>query len=378
MTTDIEDFITESSHARGIDPSVALRVARSEGGTDEYSVTGMFDTGWSFWAYQLHYGGPGYLHYGTVAGMGNTFSKLTSWSPGDPLAWKDAIRYALNRAKTGGWSPWYGAAHVGVSQWEGISDSPWNPNLELWDYETRPPAPSTLIYNPDTPPQRQLQDWTCSIRTTAWMLESLGLPVDISDLQDEMVPRYVTPALGLLDARGFGLAAVLTSHLPPSYGPRVQVYPEISWADLVARAGSGPVGLGLHGAYHWLAVAKPLPDGTLSSPNPAPKYPGQAPIGDILTQDEFATYGPVSCVWVDNTPLAAPPVPDDVYAPWYGLVGSGLLDAMQADGTFPAQSRSTWLPLGSSPSEIEECVALSGTVYRWHLASSVLWTYRAD
>jgi hypothetical protein len=371
MTAEIEGFIRDAAAARGISGDIAIRVARSEGGVDEYAKRGTFATGSSWWAFQLHYGGPGYEYLGSTAGMGTGFTKLTGWGPGDEPAWRDACRYALNRAKASGWGAWYGAAHVGVAQWEGIDvNHPWDANAEAWDYEQ--PTSDGLVYNPSQPPERQNQDWTCSIRSTAWALKSLGLPVDIGDLQDEMTPRYVTPQLGLLDGRGYGLAEVLTAHLPPSYASRVHVYERIDWPMLSDRAGSGPICLGLHGAYHWLNVAALTTDGTLSAPNPAPKYPQGSPIGDVLTRDEFEHYGPVSAVWIDARGHATtePPIePDDPYAPWRATVGSGLLVMMEQDGVLPAQHASTWLPLGVTPSEIEGCFGANGVNYVWLLTT---------
>jgi lysozyme len=58
---------------------------------------------------------------------------------------------------------------------------------------------------------------------------------------------------------------------------------------------------------------------------------------------------------------------DDPYAGWAGLVGTGLLDMMAVDGTLPAQSRSTWLPLGQTPADIEECYGANGVRYTWLL-----------
>jgi hypothetical protein len=307
--------------------------------------------------------------------MGTGFTKLTGWAPGDPAAWRDSIRYALNRAKVNGWGAWYGAAHVGIGQWEGINRvHPWDANAETWDYEHRPGA--TLTYNPAQPPERQVQSWSCSIRVTSWMLLSLGLPVDIGALQDEMVPRYVTPELGLLDGRGYGMAEVLRAHLPADWHANVHVFERIDWAGLWSRSGTGPFGVGLHGAYHWLNVSMPHADGTLGSPNPAPKYPAGAPIGDTLTRAEFETFGPVSAVWID----AAPPVADtDPYAPWRATVGPGLLSMMETDATLPAQGASSWLPLGVSPADIEECYGQNGTLYSWQLSSNgTSWRYTPE
>jgi hypothetical protein len=358
MTAEIEGFIREAAIMRGISGDIAIRVARSEGGVDEYAKRGTFATGSSFWAFQLHYGGIGtpYEYLGTVAGMGNGFTKLTGWQPGAEAAWRDSTRYGLNRAKASGWSAWYGAAHVGVGQWEGIDTShPWDANAEVWDYEQG--APSDLVYNQSQPPERQIQGWTCSIRSTAWALKSLGLPVDIGALQDEMVPRYVTPDLGLLDGSGSGLAEVLRAHLPSTWAERVHVFERIDWASLWSHAGTGPMCVGLHGAYHWINVAAPQSDGHLTAPNPAPKYPAAAPIGDVLTHDELGLYGPASAVWVDAAPrVIEPPAPSVAYS-----VGPGILDAMTASGDVPgsdelffkAGDRDAW----------SEATALSGARY---------------
>ena len=158
---------------------------------------------------------------------------------------------------------------------------------------------ATLAYNPSQPPERQVQSWTCSIRSTAWVLKSLGLPVEIGPLQDEMSPRYVTPELGLLDARGYGIAEVLKAHLPAEWDDRVHVFESSTWDELWSLAGRGPVALGLRGAYHWIDIARQRSDGDLDSPNPAPNYPQAAPIGDILSRSEFDQYGPASAVWVN-------------------------------------------------------------------------------
>ena len=352
---EIEDFIRDAAIKRGIDPGVAIRVAKSEGGVDQYCAVGRFDTGWSFWPFQLHIGGPGYEHYGTVAGMCNGFIKLTGWKENTDPPWRDSIRYALNRAKASGWGAWYGAAHVGIAQWEGIDTSAaWDANAERWDYEGAS-GWSDLTYNASQPPERQVQDWSCSIRSTAWSLKSLGLPVDIGALQDEMVPRYVTPALGLLDGRGYGIAEVLTAHLPHDWSSRVHVFERIDWPTLWQHAGTGPICCGLHSAYHWINVAAPQSDGHLSAPNPAPKYPASAPIGDVLTSDELGLYGPASAVWIDAAPLVTEP-PAEPY-----LVGQGILAAMTAHGDVPG-SDEVYVKEGGRDAW-SEALALSGTRY---------------
>lgn len=140
----VSDFIYSEAMRRGIDGGTALTVARSEGGTDDNDPArrGTFSTGSSWWPFQLHYGGAGYEWLGTVAGMGNDFTRLTGWQPGDERAWKDSVRYALNQAQVLGWSPWYGAAHVGIGKWDGIQRG-FGPVTDEWDYLGGPDSPTS-------------------------------------------------------------------------------------------------------------------------------------------------------------------------------------------------------------------------------------------
>lgn len=66
---------------------------------------------------------------------------------------------------------------------------------------------------------------------------------------------------------------------------------------------------------------------------------------------------------------------DDPFGPWAGLVGTGLLDMMRADATVPAQSRSTWLPLGQTPADAESCIGENGVNYCWLLRTSQGYRY---
>lgn len=170
------------------------------------------------------------------------------------------------------------------------------------------PGTHELAYAPTTPPERQVQDWVCSIRTATWILKSLGVDVDAGRMQDEMVPGTVTPAKGLLDARGYGLAAILGRHLPA--GTRIEVIERCTWDDLAARAGRGPIGLGSGDPrlYHWLAIADVIDADSFSAPNPAPNYPKSMALGDVLSRDEFETYaGSWSAVFVEVIPPTPTP-----------------------------------------------------------------------
>lgn len=171
------------------------------------------------------------------------------------------------------------------------------------------PMPETLTYDPLTPPERQVQDWACSIRTATWMARSLGQTIDAGAMQDLMTPAYVTPKDGLLDGRGYGLAEVLRSVLPA--GTSVSVHEAASWDQVMSWAGSGPIGMGSNKLYHWLAIREPDDEGALSGMNPAPKW--QA-VGDQITRAEFETWAPWNVVRVqlaEAQPEPAPPASND-------------------------------------------------------------------
>ena len=101
----------------GIDPVTALKVAKSEGLAQFYG-----DGGASGGAFQLY----------TKGGLGNEFQKETGLNPLDKRNEDATIDYAMKRASQGGWGPWYGAAKVGVGQWDGIKaqDAPDRPHAQ--------------------------------------------------------------------------------------------------------------------------------------------------------------------------------------------------------------------------------------------------------
>lgn len=144
---DYEAFYRQEARRRGIDEQIAVIVANSEGSLTEPARLGDFSgppwySGKSWWALQLHYGGRGplawqdYSSFGHTAGMGNSFTAITGWAPGDPGAWRDSIRYGLDHARRYGWGAWYGAAAHGILGFRGIDQSmPWNGTpIGEWDY----------------------------------------------------------------------------------------------------------------------------------------------------------------------------------------------------------------------------------------------------
>lgn len=150
--------------------------------------------------------------------------------------------------------------------------------------------PTTMTYNPDQPPERQVQPWSCSIRTATWMLRSLGIDTDAARMQDLMVPDYVTPELGLLQGDGTGMAQLFREH----FGLIAEAG-WTNWADLCERAGTEPIGLGSGSLYHWVAVRRLNADGTLALSNPAPGYQG---LYDTMTEAQFNQWAPWARVYI--------------------------------------------------------------------------------
>lgn len=105
-------YIRETARKYGVDPEVALRVAKSEGlSTFQSSVVdkkGAREPSWG--AFQLYTGG----------GLGNEFRKQTGLDPSDPANEKATIDYALKHASQHGWGPWHGAKNTGIGEFEGI------------------------------------------------------------------------------------------------------------------------------------------------------------------------------------------------------------------------------------------------------------------
>lgn len=150
-----------------------------------------------------------------------------------------------------------------------------------------------MHFDPDAPPFRQRQDWTCSINTAAWCLAALGIDVTPAALQDAMVAAgLVSPADGLEDGSGGSLARWLAA----TFGVQVNVAYPADWAEVKDYAGTGPIALGGQRLNHWLAVRRPSPDtDALEVMNPAPTWHG---IGTELSKAEWDTWGPWAAIYV--------------------------------------------------------------------------------
>lgn len=111
-----EAYIREAAVKRGIDPDIAVKVARSEGlapGVWQSNIVKDGKREPSYGPFQLYTGG----------GLGNKFQRVYGKSPADPSTVNQQIDFALDEAATGGWSPWYGAAKVGVGSRDGLQNA---------------------------------------------------------------------------------------------------------------------------------------------------------------------------------------------------------------------------------------------------------------
>ncbi len=136
-------YIRQAAEKYGIDPDVAVNVAKSEGlRTFTSGISGEK----SYSAFQLN----------TQGGMGNDFMRDTGLDPRDPRNERAAIDYALHRASQEGWGAFHGAKNAyGYGPWEGIGD---HSALALADEDggtTPPPLPRGRtggLATGDTPP----------------------------------------------------------------------------------------------------------------------------------------------------------------------------------------------------------------------------------
>jgi hypothetical protein len=108
-----EKYIRQAAAARGIDPDVAVAVARSEGLREGVWQSNVVKNGRrepSYGPFQLYTGG----------GLGNEFMNRTGLDPADPNNLYAGIDFALDHASKNGWGSWYGARDTGIPDWAGI------------------------------------------------------------------------------------------------------------------------------------------------------------------------------------------------------------------------------------------------------------------
>lgn len=119
--TPVEAYIRASAAARGIDPDVAVRAAKSEGGLNDPFRHGegpapksqdpsLGSKEHSFGPFQLYISGRG-------AGLGDAALARGI----DPRKdWKGGVDLALDTVAKEGWQQWYGPRKAGIGRWDGV------------------------------------------------------------------------------------------------------------------------------------------------------------------------------------------------------------------------------------------------------------------
>lgn len=102
-TAETEAHIRNEFGAQGVDPDIAVRVARSEGLGSEY----VGDDGSSFGPFQLHYGGMA-KGKNAVSGLGDEFTKDTGLHAQDPATVPEQVKWVAKYVRMHDWSPWHG------------------------------------------------------------------------------------------------------------------------------------------------------------------------------------------------------------------------------------------------------------------------------
>ena len=190
------EYIRQAAMARGIDPSVAVRVAQGEGGLSnpfrhgegpapktQAPQFGSKEN--SFGPFQLYISGTG-------AGLGD---KALAAGIDPRKNWQAGVDYALDTAKKDGWGQWYGAKAQGITGMMGINGNP----------SSVPGAPSVASATP-------------SVSATASQgVTQTAQPVSIPDY----VQKLAGGAPSGKSSDGSPLAALLGSMAPqtPQFSP---------------------------------------------------------------------------------------------------------------------------------------------------------------
>ena len=145
-------------------------------------------------------------------------------------------------------------------------------------------------FDPTIPTELQVQPWTCSIRSTMWILKSIGIAITPAEAQDGMSPQYCNSDVGLLDASGAGIVEFLRD----KYGVEAFNKSHVSFDDVAGWAGRYPVAVGGRNWGHWSAVRGVDSNGNLVMANPGgtgPRYGQQT-----LNREQFEQLGWFSAV----------------------------------------------------------------------------------
>jgi hypothetical protein len=154
-----EAYIRAAAIKRGIDPDVAMRVARSEG-FDNFQSTVVTRDGSrekSYGAFQLYTGG----------GLGNDFQKKTGLDPSDKNNERQGIDFALDNARSKGWGAFHGAKNNQISQWQGIGQGGSTSTTEV-----NINGPININAGPGADGKKMANDFTTTLKTQSFAAQA--------------------------------------------------------------------------------------------------------------------------------------------------------------------------------------------------------------
>jgi hypothetical protein len=140
----------------------------------------------------------------------------------------------------------------------------------------------------------QLYEWTCSVCSATWVLQSIGIidpNIDQYAARDEVaqrmgVPNCVNPTYGCMSTQ-------CVKDLFESYGLYSQsAYVTFDQAYAIMSHTTGTINP--QGMYHFMAI-RGVDGGNLWVANSAPGYRG---VYDALSRSQFNSLGPVELVYI--------------------------------------------------------------------------------
>lgn len=120
----------------GMDPDIAVQVARGEGlapDTWQSNLQQPYGREQSYGDFQLHFDPTG-----KRPGLGNEFLEKTGLDVSNPANWFEMNKFAMNKAKELGWSPWMGAKAKGITGFMGIGGRPAEPAMVAYNTDDTP------------------------------------------------------------------------------------------------------------------------------------------------------------------------------------------------------------------------------------------------
>jgi hypothetical protein len=191
----LEEYIRYSAAQRGIDPDIAVRVAKAEGGLqDPVQQSRVMKNGVrepSYGPFQLLIGGEG---TGFPAGLGNA-ALAQGIDPRNPEHALKAIDFALDTAAKKGWGQWYGAKAVGLDNFAGIGGRPATAVASA-----APPAP--VFGAPAPSPNPQVASFPSSVAPTVPASMQQDIPAAAQAVAGRAAPKSAADVFGMMAMMG--------------------------------------------------------------------------------------------------------------------------------------------------------------------------------